>query len=139
MSFVLDASVALRWLLDDGTPQMRAYALRVSEALESESAIVPVMWGLEIANVIARTEAKNIVSEAESKTFISMLLAADIRVDAATCEHALFATLDIARRFKLSAYDASYLELALRLGMPIATLDEDLMKAAKQTGVRRFD
>ena len=59
-------------------------------------------------------------------------------MNAATSAHALSGTLQLARRYKLSAYDASYLELALRLGMPLATLDEDLQKAAKKAGVKKF-
>jgi predicted nucleic acid-binding protein len=62
----------------------------------------------------------------------------DIVVDAATIAHALSGTLQLARRYKLSAYDASYLELALRLGLPLATLDEDLQKAAKKAGIKKF-
>ena len=52
--------------------------------------------------------------------------------------HALAVTLQLARRYKLSAYDASYLELSLRSGLPLATLDEDLQKAARKAGVVRF-
>ena len=63
----------------------------------------------------------------------------DIAIDGATSAQALGSTLQLARRFKLSAYDASYLDLALREGLPLATLDEDLIKAAKRAGVKRFD
>ena len=68
-----------------------------------------------------------------------MLQGVDIEADTATFHHALSATLQLARRYKLSAYDASYLELALRQGIPIATLDVDLQKAARKAGVKRFD
>lgn len=71
-------------------------------------------WGLEVANVIARAEARELVTEARSETFLEMLAAADIVVDTATTSHALTSALQIARRYRLSAYDASYLELALR-------------------------
>ena len=67
-----------------------------------------------------------------------MLEGVDIDVDSATFAQALPDTLQLARRYKLSSYDASYLELALRLGMPLATLDEDLQKAAKKAGVKKF-
>ena len=95
-------------------------------------------WGLEAANVIARAEAKGLVTEARSGAFIEMLDGVDIQVDAATFAHALSDTLQLARRYRLSAYDASYLELALRLGVPLATLDEDLLKATKKAGIKRF-
>lgn len=66
-----------------------------------------------------------------------MLEEVDIEVDEATFSRALSDTLQLARRYRLSAYDASYLELALHEGIPLATLDEDLQKAAK-AGVKRF-
>ena len=102
------------------------------------TAIVPTTWGLEVANVIAKAEAKALVTEARSGVFLEMLDGVSIEVDAATFAHALESTLQLARRYKLSAYDASYLELALRRGISLATLDEDLQKAAKKAGVKKF-
>ncbi|MBI5236437.1 MAG: type II toxin-antitoxin system VapC family toxin [Deltaproteobacteria bacterium] len=138
MSFVLDNSVTMRWFFGDGKPQELAYAGKALDAMKHASAIVPVIWGLEVANVIAGAEAKGLVTEARSGAFLEMLAEVDIEVDAATFAHALSDTLQLARRYKLSAYDASYLELALRRGAPLATLDEDLQKAAKKAGVKKF-
>jgi predicted nucleic acid-binding protein len=138
MSFVLDNSVTMRWFFGDGKPQELAYAGKVLDAMKKDNALVPVTWGLEVANVIARAEAKGLVTEARSGAFLEMLEGVDIDVDSATFAQALSDTLQLARRYKLSSYDASYLELALRLGMPLATLDEDLQKAAKKAGVKRF-
>lgn len=138
MSFVLDNSVTMRWFFGDGKQQELAYAGKVLEAMKQDSALVPVTWGLEVANVIAKAEAKTLVTEARSCAFLEMLDGVDIVVDAATFTHALSDTLQLARRYKLSAYDASYLELALRKGMPLATLDEDLHKAVKKVGVKKF-
>ena len=138
MSFVLDNSVTMRWFFGDGKPQELAYAGKVLDAMKQDNALVPLTWGLEVANVIARAEAKGLVTEARSGIFLEMLADMEIDVDAATFAHALSDTLQLARRYKLSSYDASYLELALRLGMPLATLDEDLQKAAKKAGVKRF-
>lgn len=138
MSFVLDNSVTMRWFFGDGKPQELAYAGKVLDAMRQDSALVPMTWGLEMANVIVRAEAKALVTEARSGAFLEMLEGVDIEVDAATFAHALSGTLQLARRYKLSAYDASYLELALRLGVPLATLDEDLRKAAKKAGVKKF-
>ena len=138
MSFVLDNSVTMRWFFGDGKPQQLAYARKALDAMKQDSALVPATWGLEVANVIARAEAKALVTEARSGAFLEMLEGVDIEVDAATFVHALSDTLQLARRYKLSAYDASYLELALRLGMPLATLDADLRKAAQKAGVKRF-
>jgi predicted nucleic acid-binding protein len=138
MSFVLDNSVTMRWFFGDGKPQELAYAGKVLDAMRQDNALVPSTWGLEVANVIARAEAKGLVTEARSSAFLEMLEGVDIDVDVSTFAHALSDTLQLARRYKLSAYDASYLELALRLGMPLATLDEDLQKAARKAGVKKF-
>ncbi|MEQ1680572.1 MAG: type II toxin-antitoxin system VapC family toxin [Nitrospira sp.] len=138
MSFVLDNSVTMRWFFGDGKPQDLAYAGRVLDAMQDAKALVPMTWGLEVANVIAKAEEQALVTEARSGAFLEMLEDVDIEVDAATFAHALSDTLQLARRYKLSAYDASYLELALRTGLPLATLDEDLQKAAKKAGVKKF-
>ena len=138
MSFVLDNSVTMRWFFGDGKRQELAYAGQVLDAMKQDIALVPVTWELELANVIARAEAKALVTEARSGAFLAMLAGVDIEVDTATFAHALSGTLQLARRFSLSAYDASYLELALRLGIPLATLDADLHKAAQKAGVTRF-
>ena len=138
MSFVLDNSVTMRWFFGDGKPSELAYAGKVLDAMKTASALVPTTWGLEVANVIAKAEAKALVTEARSGAFLGMLEGVDIEVGAATFAHALSDTLQLARRYKLSTYDAAYLELALRLGLPLATLDEDLQKAAKKAGVKRF-
>ncbi|MEC4682235.1 MAG: type II toxin-antitoxin system VapC family toxin [Nitrospirota bacterium] len=139
MRFVLDNSVTMRWFFGDGKPEELEYAGKVLDALKQDSALVPVTWGLEVANVIARAESKGLVTEARSGSFLEMLEGVDIEVDAATFVHALSDTLQLARRYNLSAYDASYLELALRQGLVLATLDEDLKKAALKAGLKRFD
>lgn len=138
MSFVLDNSVAMRWYFGDGSARELAYAREVLDAMKAEAAVVPGLWSLEVANVLARAEASGLASEARSETFVGMLHKLDISVDPATSAHALAATLQLARRHKLSAYDAAYLELALRTGLPLATLDEKLLKAARKAGVVRF-
>ena len=129
----------MRWYFGDGKPQELAYASRVLEAMKSTETIVPGIWSLEVANVLARAEAKDLGTEARSEAFVGMLQRMDIAIDGATSAQALGSTLQLARRYKLSAYDASYLELALREGLPLATLDDDLTKAAKRAGVKRFD
>lgn len=78
------------------------------------------------------------MTEARSSSFLSLLSELDIEVDMNTVAHALSDTLQLARRYALSSYDASYLELALRHGLSLASLDEDLMKAAEKSGVKRF-
>jgi predicted nucleic acid-binding protein len=139
MRFVLDASVALLWLVPQSNFAGVDYANVSLNALKESQALVPSLWPLEIANVVAKLEAKGIVTEADSQRFIALLSRLNIVTDQATASHALGDTLNIARRHKLSAYDAAYLELALRTGLPLATLDAHLAKAAVSTGMPIFD
>jgi len=140
LNFVLDNSVSMRWLLKDGKPQDQdiVYANNVLEMMKNISAVVPAIWGLEVANVLARAEAKGQVTAAHSQAFLELIEGITIDVDTETFTRALSGTLDLTRRYKLSAYDASYLELALRLGLPLASLDETLLTAAKKAGVEKF-
>ena len=137
MRFVLDNSVCMRWLFADGSTDDLDYASHVLGLLEdgSSEAVTPSIWPLEVANVIARAEARDLIGEAQSAEFTSTLKAMTIDVDTATARHALDDTLQIARRFNLSAYDAAYLELALRDGIALATLDANLRAAVERTGL----
>lgn len=136
MNFVLDNSVVMRWLFGDGKPSSLQYAGAVLDTMLTGNAIVPAIWGLEVANVISRAEAQNLITEARSEAFLEMLAGVAVEVDEASTDHALSSVLNLARRYKLSAYDAAYLELALRQGIALATLDTDLRKAAKKAGVK---
>lgn len=139
-AFVLDASVTMSWLLGDARPADRKYSETVLDALQDPDRVarVPMTWALEVSNVVARAEAKGFVEEAQSEAFLEMLGGVAIQPDDATFGRALTDTLHLARRYGLSSYDASYLELALRAGLPLATLDADLSKAARKAGVKRF-
>ena len=141
MTFVLDASVTLCWLLADSKTAANAYAHKVLEALvrEDTQALVPMIWGLEVSNVIAKAESMGRLNEAQSEAFLEMLTGIEIEVDSATFANSLSDTLQLARRYGLSAYDASYLEVALREGLMLATLDDGLRKAAKKAGVQAFE
>ncbi len=136
MRFVLDNSVVMRWLLNDGSEERLAYAAKVLDLLTQDTgeALVPGVWPLEVANVLVKAQAKGLVSEARASAFVGLLAEMAITADASTAARALGDTLQLARRFKLSSYDASYLELALREGLPLATLDADLQSAVLQVG-----
>lgn len=138
MEFVLDNSVCMRWLFRDGSERDLEYATHILALLEDGTnvALAPSIWPLEVANVVARAEAKGLLGEAQSAEFTSILKDMAIEIDPATSVHALDDTLQLARRFNLSAYDAAYLELALRRGAPLATLDANLGLAVEQTGLR---
>ena len=138
MNFVLDNSAVMRWYFGDGSAADLEYASRVLDSMADAKALVPGVWGLEVANVLARAEAKGLTSEARSETFLGMLNRMDIGTDGATSAQALSGILHLARRYGLSSYDASYLELAMREDLPLATLDDDLRRAAERAGVRLF-
>ncbi len=139
MRLVLDASITVCWLLADGKARDQQYAQGILEAMTSPDTVaeVPLTWGLEIANVLAKAEARGLVTEAQSEAFLEMLAGVSIHADPMTAARSLTDILQLARRYRLSSYDASYLELALRKGLPLATLDADLAKAARKSGVRQ--
>ena len=132
--FVLDASVSLSWFLDHPMP---ACATRVKRLLrERGRAVVPALWHLEMANGFAVAERRGLIAPAdvdEALTEIEKIVGAAIEseTDFFPIKHAL-AT---ARSFKLSAYDAAYLDTARRNGLPLATLDQSLRAAAARAGV----
>jgi len=138
MSFVLDASVALLWLVPETNLAGVDYAAVTLKALKQSQAVVPSLFALEAANVVAKVESKGVVTEADSQRFIALIGRLNLVTNPATATHALGDTLNLARRYKLSAYDAAYLELAQRTGLPLATLDANLAKAATTAGVPIF-
>ncbi len=125
MSFVLDSSVALAWMLQDEANE-RTDAL--ADRLEHESAHVPSIWSLEVGNALMMATRRKRISEVEFDRCISALSALPIEVDPPA---GLAGVLSIARRFSLTSYDAAYLELAQRRGFALATLDEKLRQACK--------
>ncbi|RZD16879.1 MAG: PIN domain-containing protein [Candidatus Acididesulfobacter guangdongensis] len=138
MKFVLDNSITMRWLFGDEKKEDLDYAIAVLETMKEAEASVPAIWGLEVSNVIAKAEAKGLIAESRSTLFIQMLNNLDIQPDMQTYLYSLNDILNLARRYGLSAYDASYLELALRRNIPLATLDEDLIKAVKKSGTEIY-
>ena len=131
-AFVLDASVALSWYLEDEASEA---ADRLLERLAIETATVPALWHFEIANVIALAERRGRVTAARSLEFVTRLTTLGITVDEETTVMAFGRVLDLARSERLTAYDAAYLELAIRLGVPLASKDNDLCAAAERLGV----
>lgn len=138
MLFVLDNSVSMRWLFKDGTEADLLYAEQVLEALKEGSAVVPGVWWLEVSNVIARAEAQQLLPETQSRKFLDTLRKMPITVDSSPVEQLWEQTLHLARKFKISAYDAAYLELAIRQNIVLATLDTDLARAARQSKTQLF-
>ena len=130
--FVIDASVALAWCFDDeATESSRA----LLDRFENEQAAVPSLWHLELSNALALGERNRRITPARTSEFVALIVGLPIVVDEQTPNRALSAVLELARSERLSAYDASYLELAMRRGIPLATKDDDLAKAARRAGV----
>ncbi len=133
--FVLDNSVAMRWLLESEKSSDQKYATIILESLTDVDALVPDLWHLEATNVLLGAEKRLEVKVGEVEHFISQLEALPIYVDPLTSSQSFSRTLALARAYNLSSYDAAYLELAVRKGLPIATLDKKLLKAATKAAV----
>jgi predicted nucleic acid-binding protein len=134
--FVLDASVAVAWCFPD---EHSARALAVLKSLTPDfRALVPSLWPLEVANVLLVGERRKRSSQADTTTWLSFLAALPITVDDETHARAWSETLSIARAASISVYDAAYLDLAMRRGLPLATLDEKLKSAASAIGIALY-
>ena len=133
--FVLDGSVAMAWYFAD---ESDPYADSVLAALGSARALVPSLWPLEVANAVLVGERRRRSTEAQAAAWLGILGSLAIEVDGETTSHAWSSTPALARSQNLSAYDAAYLELAMRRGLPLATLDDKLRAAARAVGVPLF-
>ena len=132
-AFVLDASVTLSWYFED---EVSEAADDLLSRLGSESAAVPQVWHLEVANGFALAERRGRISKARTLEFIAQLEALPIAADDETAYRAFVQVLHLARSERLSTYDAAYLELAMRLGVPLASKDGPLCDAAERVGTR---
>lgn len=131
-SFVIDNSVVMTWCFKDEAIQ---YADSILDILEYFTAIVPSIWPLEVGNVLLVAERKKRLSRADITRFIALLFELPITVDQEPPERMIKEIFALAREHKLSTYDASYLDLAMKKGIPIATLDNHLITAAKRSNV----
>ena len=131
-SFVVDNSVVMSWCFEDEESQ---YADAVLDRLSEATAFVPSIWPLEVVNVLLAAERKKRLNEADSVRFITLLSQLPIMVEHERPERIMKDLLALARANNLSSYDASYLNLSMRKGFPLATLDTRLREAAKKTEV----
>ena len=130
--FVLDCSVTMAWAFDDEDAP-RAAVMR--DRLGEDLAVVPAIWALEVGNALLVAERRQRISRAESTRFVELLRALPIDVDATPALGTLDSLLSLARQTGVSVYDAGYLDLAAAHGLPLATLDKALERAARQIGV----
>jgi predicted nucleic acid-binding protein len=126
MPFVLDSSVALAWVLpDEANPTLD----HLCDRLTNDVGLVPPVWPLEIGNVLLVAIKRGRLTVRDVHQLITELRALPLEIDAASTDRAFEETLAIAQKYDLTTYDASYLELAKRREIPLASLDTKLRKA----------
>ena len=133
--FVVDNSVVMAWCFADEGGE---YADQILGRLESSQALVPAIWPLEVGNVLLVGEKQKRLTQADTIRFLALLSQLPIMVEQETPDRMLKEIVALAREHDLSTYDASYLDLAMRNGLPIATLDTALIKAAQKSSVVVF-
>jgi len=136
LGFVLDNSIVMAWSFEDESDE---YADAVLDRLAAASAVVPALWPLEVANALLMGERRKRSTEAETIKWTGILASLPIVIDGETNAHVWGDTLSLARGHNLTAYDAAYLELAIRRGLPLATIDGKLKTAAQTVGVALFE
>jgi predicted nucleic acid-binding protein len=130
--FVVDNSVVMAWCFED---EASNYTEGVLDRLRETQALVPPIWPLEVANVLLIAERRDRLNGAQTAHFAQLLQGLPILVEGADAERILGPVLAVGRAHRLSAYDAAYLELAARHGLPLATQDSQLRRAAGKAGV----
>ena len=133
MSMVLDCSITLAWVYSDETTEE---VRQVFEILRQGGAWVPGLWRLEVANVLEMSTRRGRHDADFRDATLADLAQLPIQIDGETDSRAWGETVRLAERHRLTLYDAAYLELALRRNLPLATLDEDLRRAAEAEKVR---
>jgi predicted nucleic acid-binding protein len=132
VSLVLDSCLTLTWFFED---ERSALADAVLRQVAESGAVVPSLWRLEIASALQMAVRHKRIDARFRDASLADLRALPIDVDPETDRHAWAATLKLAERCRLTLYDAAYLELAQRVDLPLASLDQQLRAAAKAIGV----
>ena len=130
--FVVDNSIVMTWCFRDET---NPYADAILDKLTEAEALVPAIWSLEVVNVLLAAERHQRLGQTDSVRFLALLAQLPITVEHRPMAEKMGEILTLGRATHLSSYDASYLELAMRHGLPIATLDQKLLAAARQVAV----
>ena len=134
-TFVLDCSVALAWLFqDEASPNTDQLLKELRD--DDSNAIVPNLWRLELGNTLTQAERRGRITATQLTTVLELVRHLPITTDAETDSRAFREVLNLARATSLTTYDASYLELAMRHGLPLATLDKALIRAARGVAVK---
>jgi predicted nucleic acid-binding protein len=130
--FVMDCSIAAAWCFEDEASEITDSLL---ERVRDHGALVPSLWLLEITNVLLQAERKNRISASDATTRLQLLRILPISIEHSTQTEVFNSVLTLARSEGLASYDATYLELAIRQGLPLATLDKKLAQAAKNANL----
>jgi predicted nucleic acid-binding protein len=130
---VLDASAAIACCL--GEAEAEAFADTVLEALADGTAVVPGIWASEVANVLVMKERAKRLAHAETSALLTYLSRLPVIVDWTEGAFTFSVVSNVAREHRLTVYDAHYLELAMRLKVPLASLDQELIHAARNVSV----
>ncbi len=130
--FVLDCSIAAAWCFEDEASD-RTDALL--ERVRDYGAVVPSLWLLEITNVLLQAERRGRIAVSDVTTRLELLQMLPISIEHSSQTEAFNSVVTLARIEGLTSYDAAYLELAIRQGLPLATLDKKLIQAAKNTHI----
>jgi predicted nucleic acid-binding protein len=131
--FVVDNSVVMAWCFRD---EGNDYSIKILSMLEKSRAYVPSVWPLEVGNVLTGAERRGRISRSDSSYILELLLNLPITVEQESTGRMLSEIFMLARDCGISTYDASYLDLAMKMSLPVATLDQNLRKAAKACKVR---
>lgn len=133
MSLVLDSSATLAWVYTD---EITRAIKHVFEIVTDSGAWVPTIWPLEVANSLQTAVYRGRIGAGFRDATLADLSSINIRIDDETNSHAWSETLRLAHKFKLTLYDAAYIELAQRKNLPLASLDRDLRAAAKSLNLK---
>ena len=133
--FVIDASVVMAWCFED---EAGPYADAVPERFAQAEAPAPIIWPLEVGNALVVAERRGRITPAETVRFLSLLRQLPIIVEGETPSRIFGEILSLAREQDLSTYDAACLDLAMRAGLPLATQDDALRRAAARCGVKVY-
>lgn len=131
--FVLDSSLAVAWCLDDEKTSETESVLNLFSG--GAEALVPHLWAWDVNNVLVIVERAKRLTAAQRLERVAVLRSLSIVLDTAAHELSWSATAELAREHKLTTYDAAYLEMALRLNVPLGSLDVALRTAAKKRGI----
>lgn len=138
MKLVLDASMTLAWIFKRTKIEETNCADQALSAIKQSIALVPSLWHTEIANALLVGERRNIITEAQIIDYLNRLSRLPIITDDTSVANRRDQVIALAREHKLSAYDATYLDLALRMNAQLATFDAKLAEAMRRAGGKIF-